>query len=384
VWFNNNKKREQALLAQIKAMEGQLEDAKAESQSLRQQLDTQERQHQSDLTDQHRHTFDKITLCVGMTDTIDAIRGKSATNTHELLDKQSKLSETAKLFSQTSVLLEEIKEHISVLNRSTDVSVGAITKLNDASQNIAVFTETISGISSQTNLLALNAAIEAARAGNHGRGFAVVADEVRTLAGKTEEATTEIKTLVDEIGENATSTSSSFDQMLTAMQEMHHLIDTISTVIEEVVGLANEMTTVINQSSAGNFIELIKMDHLLYKLEIYKVIFGLSNKHQNDFALHTECRLGKWYFQGDGAALLNHSPVFKKLDVPHERVHVSGVNALLAYEAGQRKECITYLEQMEMASNEVIRILDNLEVEYAIKLAETRSKETANEDIDLF
>jgi chemoreceptor zinc-binding protein len=189
------------------------------------------------------------------------------------------------------------------------------------------------------------------------------------LAAKTDDATTEIKVFVDEIGINAESTSSSFEGMLNAMQDMHTSIDTISTVIDEVVRLADEMTSVINESSAGKFIELIKIDHLLYKLEIYKVIFGLSAKTEDDFALHTQCRLGKWYYEGDGAKLFTNSTIFQNLESPHERVHVSGVLALQAHMEGQRSQSIEKLQQMELASDDVLRILDSLEIEYADALA---------------
>jgi hypothetical protein len=383
MWLSN-KNKEAELQKLISALEAELDSVKSENNDLRQTLLEQQTQYKESLANSQAQQFEEIKLCVGITHPLDAIRGKSATNTQKLLDKQSKLAETSKLFSQSTLLLDKIKEHISILSTSTDTSVSAVTKLEEASQSIAVFTDTISAISSQTNLLALNAAIEAARAGEHGRGFAVVADEVRTLAGKTEEATGEIKVFVEEIGANASSTRNSFDDMLESMQNMHASIDTISTVIDEVVELADDMTNVINQSSAGKFIELIKMDHLLYKLEIYKVIFGLSNKTEEDFALHTSCRLGKWYYEGDGAKLFTNSILFQQLESPHERVHVQGVLALQAHNQSQRQQCIASLNEMELASEEVMHLLDDLEIEYTNALTKLVTNDPQEENIELF
>jgi hypothetical protein len=375
------KKKEEALTLEIKRLNALIEQGEQERAQLYQQIEQARTENQQISASSQNNSHEEVHLCLGVTETLDIIRVKSAQKTQELFSQQSKLAESSKLFSQSTIILEQVKGLLSTLSESADQSVSSVHKLDSASQNIAIFTNTISTISSQTNLLALNAAIEAARAGEHGRGFAVVADEVRNLAGKTEEATKEIKVFVDEISANADSTRHNFDSMVEAIKQILTSLNSVDTVITEVVEMADSMTHVINEASASRFIELIKMDHMLYKLEIYKVIFGLSNKSSRDFAKHTDCRLGKWYYEGDGARLFSGLSIFKSLETPHEKVHTAGVHALEAFSQGNRNESISFLANMEAASEQVTETLNQLESEYCKLL----NKQTDSEDeVELF
>ena len=153
--------------------------------------------------------------------------------------------------SSANSVISEVSELIDEVVHASSV----IKKLEEDSSNIGTVLILIRDIAEQTNLLALNAAIEAARAGEHGRGFAVVADEVRILAGKTQQATTEIQTIIEELQQrarNAVQVMESGQERVSSTQEqagkVNEVFSTINENLSELKSAQVALTTVIEQS----------------------------------------------------------------------------------------------------------------------------------------
>ena len=120
------------------------------------------------------------------------------------------------------------------------------------------------------------------------------------------------------------------------------------------------MSQTIAANALRSFVETAKEDHLVFKMEIYRVFLGVSEKGPEDFASHTACRLGKWYYEGDGKACFSQLPGYAAIEPPHKRVHGHGQEAVRAYRAGDLARGLTELGEMERASMEVIQNLETM------------------------
>ncbi|MDR1646725.1 MAG: CZB domain-containing protein [Zoogloeaceae bacterium] len=100
------------------------------------------------------------------------------------------------------------------------------------------------------------------------------------------------------------------------------------------------------------------MDHLIYKFRVYQVLLGNSQDGISSFAAHTACRLGKWYYEGEGKRYFAHLPGYREIENPHIRVHERALAALAAQAEGNGREAIEAVEAMEQAS---LAVLENLE-----------------------
>jgi len=288
------------------------------------------------------------------------IQRSLVTIANTMKEEKKNAIEASKVSRSNQGAIETISGNMKSMSDDTQAMSGKVDVLSERASQIGGIVQLIKEIADQTNLLALNAAIEAARAGEQGRGFAVVADEVRKLAERTTKATSEISGLVSHIQEETRVTKEQMERWTHKTQSFSDDGQQATVGTKQLFDISRAMEGVIAASALRSFVEVAKVDHLVYKFEIYKVFMRVSDKAVGDFADHHHCRLGKWYYEGEGRECYSALAGYREMEEPHQRFHNSGLAAVRHFESADYASGFTAIESMEAASMEVLANLDRI------------------------
>ena len=275
---------------------------------------------------------------------------QTSNSANESIDAVHNVSEN---FVKLSEIIENVDNQISTLTQQSEEITSVVNLIKD--------------IADQTNLLALNAAIEAARAGEHGRGFAVVADEVRKLAERTQKATQEISITVTTLQQETNSIQEQSQVMSNIASESSQKVEEFAHTLAE-FGKHSSETSVSAQFIYDKIhMILLKVDHILYKSHAYGSI--IHEKQAHNFSDHSLCRIGKWYFNGEGKEDFSKTQSYKTIDSHHKLVHKFAQDNMKFIDDGtvmdtkNRSTIVNNFTKMETESNLLFELMDTMVLE---------------------
>ncbi len=343
---------------ELQSLEARLAEVELERDKLKEQV---EKQSIEDLNRDSSFNL-KVDVLKNMplfNESLISVQASLAEITSEMESRSQLASNAGELSSDTSCAVANMASKLKQMTDDTAMTSKKVSDLNKRAEDIGGIVNMIKSISEQTNLLALNAAIEAARAGEMGRGFAVVADEVRNLAARAGDATNDIEGLVSIIQSDTLEAKAQMDKVLGETDDMGSISDDATNNMDNLLSLSVEMKSTIASGAIQSFIELVKMDHLIYKFDVYQVFMGVSNKTSADLSSHRDCRLGNWY-ETVGKENFADSKAYAQLDTPHRRLHEAGAAAIDMFYSDDIDQSLLKIKEMEDASFEIIVCLGKL------------------------
>ena len=250
---------------------------------------------------------------------------QQASATEEITASMNEIAERTKVnveqINEANDLVENMGKEAITINDSMSEMMGAMTDINEASENISKIIKVIDDIAFQTNILALNAAVEAARAGIHGKGFAVVAEEVRNLAGKSASAASETAEMIEDSIHKVGLGSKLAQETSGSLSEIMHKIEQVVELTHSIAVASNDQATAVTQ--------------------IDQAINQVSQVTQTNSATSQECAAASEELSNQAATLRHLVGNYKLRNVDNSFVSMQETNN---YRAPEENEKIISLE----------------------------------------
>ncbi len=255
---------------------------------------------------------------------------------------------------------QNIANDLETLNSNLTETRECAKSIDDEAKLILETVNGISEIAMQSKLLSFNASVEAARAGEAGKGFSVVAQEVQRLATDTSNLLISVTKRTSKFTTISDQLQNSADNSLTNSFSISKRLKLFNTSIVETIQQNKNATKYISLTNDEIFMSLAKLDHVIWKVNTYLSV--IEEKPAMTFVDHTKCRLGKWYYDGQGKEHFSHLSSYKMMDSCHAQVH-DGTKKMYQF-LGDIEEHIDVIirgaEEMEVASKCVFKGLDDI------------------------
>lgn len=359
MFFNAHKKKSTQLAQQLLDTQQELKAL----QQHKQQLEQQYQQQAAELQSSQRALNLNQQLMSGLSQfgqSLSELKGSFSELSSMLGTRRDEALTTRDESSRMRDGMQGLVEQLNEARSHALDSSQQMNSLETETHGITDLVQVIDGVSDQTSLLALNASIEAARAGEHGRGFSVVATEVRSLASRTSDATKEIETVIDKIRNQTVAVADVSRNNSVEMEQLATEAESARVRLLNLIELANTSSSALDDAAILSEIELANLEELEIKLTVYQILSGLSDTQADALPDETQCQLGQWYYQGNGAKHYAARVDFAAIETPHKLVHIYAKQAVQAHHEQRGQDALTALLAMEDNNLDVMTKLRRL------------------------
>lgn len=288
---------------------------------------------------------------------LEVVRDALLLSSNKLHQEQQTLEDLNNKNDSAKKCMETLECQIAQIIANAQQELEGMECLRGSLMEIQHCVSDINRISQQTDLLAINSAIEAAHVSKDGRGFSVIAKEIKMLSSQVQHQSAEIVSLTDGISGQTQQLCKGVMLQVPLVKQMQNDIHEASLMLDQVIRRSARMQSIISIIATQQFLNTVKMDHVIWKYQIYRYMLDRASKATVN--THIECRLGKWYYGKEGQRYATYS-AFPLLEQPHAQVHSSGREAMNAFFNDEYDNMEQALGRMESASHLVVSLIDDL------------------------
>lgn len=279
--------------------------------------------------------------------------------------------------TETLTLIAAAEQAADTLNRSCQ----SVEEVEDQPASPLILAKTLHALSrlqvaisrnaGHTQSLAVSAALETAQSQGLfetkgvkdsqtqlSPGLPAIADDMHQLALNSQQLSHQLSLLMEHINSQVREHSKMLALKRQASEQVARSAQMAKHAIYQLCDQTRHMHKVIHHSATAAFLHSAKLDHAVWKSRLYKQLLSANTDTLLDD--HHQCRLGRWYHQGEGKRRYARSDAYRAIAAPHRRMHESGAEALKFAHQGDRNGQLAALGVMEEASQQLTLALDNL------------------------
>jgi len=252
-------------------------------------------------------------------------------------------TEVKELAKQSAAATEDIRRRIESIQTSTGEAVRSIGEITEVIQKVDEVSRTIASAVEEQSIT------------------------TREIAKNVAETSTAAQTVARGVAESATVTreiAKNIAQVDTAARRTAQGAAIAQTAGGKVAHVADELNSAVGQfkvTSTKRFdADPIKTAHALWSAKLTDMLAGRIHLDPSDVAKHTECKFGKWYHGAESKPFAGLG-VFRTIGEEHAKFHELAKRIAELHKNGRQQEAAQKLGEVRALSQNLFRLLDDLE-----------------------
>jgi len=187
-------------------------------------------------------------------------------------------------------------------------------------------------------------------------------------------ALSEVTSVVNDVTSQVQTISTSANEQQSVSAEMASKLNEITLAVQhenqqmdDISLHANALNaSILNQfNHLGSFdqeqilLQTVKADHITWKIRLTNMAMGGEVIPENELNDHTQCRLGRWYYNKGKEQFANNT-AFQQMEQPHARVHQLGKEIATLALQGRTDAACQKIVEMEVYSQQLFDHIETL------------------------